>query len=261
MIRKTLTMLSLLGLLLSVGLWWVSYSEGWSHTHFYIGQDREEIGITFICADGRIGWDEAGDMSDSVLSPDHGVPLWLSAVVIAGSFLCCIFPQLRSVGTVLGRVADKLRKPLIILSLTALLLCPVAWAASYFDVEVAMAGQRHRYRCGLRMGTVYFHKSMFSFGPHRPYFHSGGHRGFHTCWLPRYMEATDAFRYAIPLWIPTATFAAAASLLAFWPGHHRRKRKKCGLCVKCGYNLRGLTGPRCPECNTPFEERLLKKDA
>jgi len=26
-----------------------------------------------------------------------------------------------------------------------------------------------------------------------------------------------------------------------------------GACVQCGYNLRGLTEPRCPECGTPFE--------
>jgi hypothetical protein len=25
-----------------------------------------------------------------------------------------------------------------------------------------------------------------------------------------------------------------------------------GTCVKCGYNLTGLTEPRCPECGTPF---------
>ena len=25
-----------------------------------------------------------------------------------------------------------------------------------------------------------------------------------------------------------------------------------GICVRCGYNLRGLPEPRCPECGTPF---------
>ena len=33
------------------------------------------------------------------------------------------------------------------------------------------------------------------------------------------------------------------------------------ICVKCGYNLHGLTEPRCPECGTPFDDKLLKKNA
>ena len=28
-------------------------------------------------------------------------------------------------------------------------------------------------------------------------------------------------------------------------------------CVKCGYRLRGLKEPRCPECRTPFDPSLL----
>ncbi|RJP37048.1 MAG: hypothetical protein C4547_06315 [Phycisphaerales bacterium] len=33
----------------------------------------------------------------------------------------------------------------------------------------------------------------------------------------------------------------------------RRIEVKVGLCRKCGYSLRGLTVPRCPECGTPFD--------
>jgi hypothetical protein len=29
-------------------------------------------------------------------------------------------------------------------------------------------------------------------------------------------------------------------------------RRRAGLCVRCGYNLTGLTVARCPECGTPF---------
>jgi hypothetical protein len=31
-----------------------------------------------------------------------------------------------------------------------------------------------------------------------------------------------------------------------------------GHCAKCGYNLRGLPEPRCPECGTPFDPRQHK---
>jgi len=31
------------------------------------------------------------------------------------------------------------------------------------------------------------------------------------------------------------------------------------ICLKCGYDLRGQVTPRCPECGTPFDEKLLRK--
>jgi hypothetical protein len=30
------------------------------------------------------------------------------------------------------------------------------------------------------------------------------------------------------------------------------------LCGKCGYDLKGQTTPRCPECGTPFDRKLLE---
>ena len=41
----------------------------------------------------------------------------------------------------------------------------------------------------------------------------------------------------------------------------RNRRQVAGRCRSCGYNLYGLTEPRCPECNTPFDETLLKNNA
>ncbi len=38
-------------------------------------------------------------------------------------------------------------------------------------------------------------------------------------------------------------------LLVWWSGRHRHPE---GHCTNCGYNLTGLTRPRCPECGTPF---------
>ena len=52
----------------------------------------------------------------------------------------------------------------------------------------------------------------------------------------------------IPLWMPTLGFAVG--LLALSPLRRRRRRKR-GLCAKCGYDLRG-SKDRCPECGTQF---------
>lgn len=143
-----------------------------------------------------------------------------------------------------------LRKTLPILSLIGLLLSAGAWVASYFDIRMSMAVPANGCTYGLVTGTVYFHKDLNA-TYYRPNFHSGGNRGFHRCWFPYYADHGESYSFLFPLWIPTATFAGAASVVTFWPGYRRRKRNKLGLCVKCGYDLRG-SKERCPECGTGF---------
>ena len=59
--------------------------------------------------------------------------------------------------------------------------------------------------------------------------------------FPHWMLLSVLGILAMPLW-------AMALRLA-----RRRFRHARELCVGCGYNLHGLTEPRCPECGTPFE--------
>ena len=40
-----------------------------------------------------------------------------------------------------------------------------------------------------------------------------------------------------------------------------RKGRGGLICMNCGNDLRGLTEPRCPECNTPIDAKLLRKNA
>jgi hypothetical protein len=52
---------------------------------------------------------------------------------------------------------------------------------------------------------------------------------------------------------------AAYPVLAFIRGPLRRwRRHRKGLCLNCGYDLRGLTEPRCPECGKAFDPKLLE---
>lgn len=52
-----------------------------------------------------------------------------------------------------------------------------------------------------------------------------------------------------PAWLFPLLFALG-SVLFFW---RARRRRRDGVCRKCGYLLIGLTSPRCPECGMPFE--------
>ncbi len=95
---------------------------------------------------------------------------------------------------------------------------------------------------------------------YKPGIHFSGFRNWTTRWIPTGTQGNSFFRggIAVPLWIPTVSFATMF-WWSFLPIHRRRKRKKLGLCLKCGYNLEGLTEPRCPECNTPFEKSCSAK--
>ncbi len=58
------------------------------------------------------------------------------------------------------------------------------------------------------------------------------------------------YRLEGPFWLATILFA-------FWPAVYlwrgplrRRRRRRLGLCERCGYDLRGQIDARCPECGT-----------
>ena len=74
-----------------------------------------------------------------------------------------------------------------------------------------------------------------------------------TRWRPRFDRSTlpTMARLVVPLWILVAVFALSLTLCCL-PVYRCRKRKKLGLCLKCGYDLRG-SGERCPECGTAIE--------
>ena len=57
----------------------------------------------------------------------------------------------------------------------------------------------------------------------------------------------------LPFWVLGVSFAAYPAF-DFVHGPLRRYcRRKRGRCMRCGYDLTGLTKPRCPECGTEIE--------
>ena len=65
---------------------------------------------------------------------------------------------------------------------------------------------------------------------------------------------TQARCYRAPSWLLLCLLSTYPTF-AFVRGPHRRhRRRKSGLCVKCGYSLNGLPEPRCPECGEEFRK-------
>lgn len=60
-------------------------------------------------------------------------------------------------------------------------------------------------------------------------------------------------RFEAPVW-PLSGLWAGLVIWGFFPSYRRWRRRRRGLCEDCGYMLRGLTTPRCPECGTAFHQ-------
>jgi hypothetical protein len=56
---------------------------------------------------------------------------------------------------------------------------------------------------------------------------------------------------AVPYWF-LALLTAVPALLKWWAASRVRRKRRLGLCINCGYDLRG-SPERCPECGTPNE--------
>ncbi len=76
----------------------------------------------------------------------------------------------------------------------------------------------------------------------------GMHWGRHAFAL----QSTPLLELRFALWLPTLLFGVWPAWLLL-PFYRRHRRKKLGLCVKCGYDLRA-SKDRCPECGQEFEQ-------
>ncbi len=145
-----------------------------------------------------------------------------------------------------------LRKTLTILSLIGLLLSVGLWGVSYLNVGY-VSSRRQTRSVRVANGLLRVSQSMLIYEETNPSWlglHSSGFTGFHTSWTPSYSYDKNPrlgyWRVAIPFWIPASLFSIVL-LPPVVQSYRRRKRRKLGLCVKCGYDLRGSSA-RCPEC-------------
>jgi len=55
-----------------------------------------------------------------------------------------------------------------------------------------------------------------------------------------------------PLWAPVLLFVIYPTIAFVRSPVRRRRRRKKGLCLKCGYDLTGNVTGICPECGNPL---------
>lgn len=66
------------------------------------------------------------------------------------------------------------------------------------------------------------------------------------------------FRFRLNLGYPIVFFGVPL-VIAARRGWRKRDRRRRGLCLGCGYDLRGLPEPRCPECGKSCAEQTPSK--
>ena len=142
-----------------------------------------------------------------------------------------------------------LRKTLTIFSLIGLLVSVGAWGVSYVRITYAwnsVDAWHSYYLSAGSFGLIVVHRSVGSIG--NVGWDVERFRGFHTAWTPQIpFFSRDSYAVFIPIWFTTLIFGTMFWLCHPLQHHRRRKRKKLGLCVKCGYDLRA-SKDRCPEC-------------
>ena len=147
-----------------------------------------------------------------------------------------------------------LRRVLTIFSLIGLLLSMGAWGVSYWHIEYTSPARTDFVRAygGLVMWMHDSQAVAISSGPtgwrtYRLNLKTHFWNPDQWLWTRSFTDyAKGVWALVLPLWIPTLAFGSSLAFL-YHPVHRRRKRKKLGLCLKCGYDLRA-SKDRCPEC-------------
>ncbi len=146
----------------------------------------------------------------------------------------------------------------------------VLWLRSYWISEAVRWDSNQSYEIGASAGALVFHvyksevRSPLHHGHHLRFIRYGGspidrrwsylHRVFRDFRRQEtyfFLSEDRGFgSYCkIPFW-PILVSTLLLPAVAFRRMLRERKRRRAGLCIQCGYDLRA-TRDRCPECGTP----------
>ncbi|MCH8880747.1 MAG: hypothetical protein IID34_12815 [Planctomycetes bacterium] len=152
-----------------------------------------------------------------------------------------------------------MRKPLAILSFAGLVVSLLLWGLSYFRLNTAGPGPLVNINL---VGGALFVGDLGMLGPSgenalRRRWEFFGFRNFETQWKPKYKSRAGGgvggvWYVVVPLWMPALFFAVVWCYKFLLPSFRRGRRERLGLCLSCGYDLRGSIN-RCPECGQEFE--------
>jgi hypothetical protein len=144
-------------------------------------------------------------------------------------------------------------------SVLSLILCLATvglWVRSYWahDVFYRYSGGAKGFQLHSSTGDVVVYLGRNSPGVARADgWHHFAQPTFRSVTIPMFRfdraPLESGFKWIIgtPHWLPALLFALAPAWWLLGPWRRQSKRRKLGLCLNCGYDLRA-TPARCPEC-------------